>query len=173
MSTQFFRILMFISSYFPLYIFLVILNFEIFLETEWFFWLMIILIVISIVTMTMFLGIFKANRVGKLEECEIVRGEVLSYFVTYVVPLTTEIAEKDVFIVNVLLFVIIGIIYVRNELLHLNPLIILLGYKQYSSGKGIVLTRLNQIELNQLKRNNEDVVYRELAKGVKIISRKK
>jgi hypothetical protein len=121
----------------------------------------------------MFFKNSKPNRVCEVKDFELVREEVLSYFVTYVVPLTMNITENKTLIVNALLFCIIGVIYVRNELIHLNPMLILLGYKQYTMENSIILTRYSRTELRQLQRAGEKISYREIAKGIKVVSKKK
>ncbi|MBN7275521.1 hypothetical protein GNF18_10250 [Ligilactobacillus pobuzihii] len=58
---------------------------------------------------------------------------VVSYVMTYIVPLTTLTVQSKFsnFIGNIILFIIIMILYIRLDLTYLNPVLILCGYKIY------------------------------------------
>lgn len=113
------RTIMFISSYFPLYIMIIILYFskitKAFLEKNIliivFATLMLILIFISVISVTL-LKLGKGNREKGINNLENPDDTVLSYIMTYIIPLITNgDNSKEVYIVNILLFVLIGYIY--------------------------------------------------------------
>lgn len=73
---------------------------------------------------------------------------------TYIVPLLS-INPNDItnLIQNIFLFIIIGIIYVQQNLLFLNPIFSLLNYKFYKNENNeIILSKLNIEELKLQKR---------------------
>ena len=116
------RTIMFISSYFPLYIMIIILYFskitKAFLEKNIliivFATLMLILIFISVISVTL-LKLGKGNREKGINNLENPDDTVLSYIMTYIIPLITNgDNSKEVYIVNILLFVLIGYIIYRD-----------------------------------------------------------
>ena len=154
------RTIMFISSYFPLYIMIIILYFskitKAFLEKNIliivFATLMLILIFISVISVTLLkLGkgnreIGKGNREKGINNLENPDDTVLSYIMTYIIPLITNgDNSKEVYIVNILLFVLIGYIYLRLNLIYLNPLWAMFGYIIYrDANKEIVITNISR-----------------------------
>ena len=113
------RTIMFISSYFPLYIMIIILYFSKitkgFLEKNiliiGFATLTLILIFISVISVTL-LKLGKGTREKGINNLENPDDRVLSYIMTYIIPLITNgDNSKEVYIVNILLFVLIGYIY--------------------------------------------------------------
>ena len=91
------RTIMFISSYFPLYIMIIILYFskitKAFLEKNIliivFATLMLILIFISVISVTL-LKLGKGNREKGINNLENPDDTVLSYIMTYIIPLITN-----------------------------------------------------------------------------------
>ena len=121
------RTIMFISSYFPLYIMIIILYFSKitkgFLEKNIliisFATLTLILIFISVISVTL-LKLGKGTREKGIINLENPDDTVLSYIMTYIIPLITNgDNSKEVYIVNILLFVLIGYIYLRLNLIYL------------------------------------------------------
>ena len=115
------RTIMFISSYFPLYIMITILYFSKitkgFLENNIliisFATLTLILIFISVISVTL-LKLGKGTREKGINNLENPDDTVLSYIMTYIIPLITNgDNSKEVYIVNILLFVLIGYIYFK------------------------------------------------------------
>ena len=146
------RTIMFISSYFPLYIMIIILYFskitKAFLEKNIliivFATLMLILIFISVISVTL-LKLGKGNREKVINNLENPDDTVLSYIMTYIIPLINGNNSKEVYIVNILLFVLIGYIYLRLNLIYLNPLWAMFGYIIYrDANKEIVITNISR-----------------------------
>ena len=147
------RTIMFISSYFPLYIMIIILYFSKitkgFLEKNiliiGFATLTLILIFISVISVTL-LKLGKGTREKGINNLENPDDTVLSYIMTYIIPLITNgDNSKEVYIVNILLFVLIGYIYLRLNLIYLNPLWAMFGYIIYrDANKEIVITNISR-----------------------------
>lgn len=77
-----------------------------------------------------------------------INTEILNYFITYLVPLLSlDVTNQYSIMVNVILFLIIGLVHVRSHLYHLNTLIILLGYNVYTSDEGFIL--ISKIRLDE------------------------
>ena len=135
------RTIMFISSYFPLYIMIIILYFskitKAFLEKNIliivFATLMLILIFISVISVTL-LKLGKGNREKGINNLENPDDTVLSYIMTYIIPLITNgDNSKEVYI------------YLRLNLIYLNPLWAMFGYIIYrDANKEIVITNISR-----------------------------
>lgn len=133
-----FKTIMFISSYFPLFIMILILwNKNIYEgiiqgKVLWilFFVLLMLMISISILSLILFTrgGDNKKICINKVSRPDY----ILSYIMTYIIPLISgsEISI-EIFIVNFLLFILIGYIYIRLNLIYLNPLWAIFGYTIY------------------------------------------
>lgn len=155
------RTIMFISSYFPLYIIIIILYFsklckglmEKNIILKIFTILLVILILVSVVSIIL-LKKGQGTRekvIGNLENPD---DTVLSYIMTYIIPLVTNgDNSNEVYIVNVILFVLIGYIYLRLNLIYLNPLWAIFGYLIYrDSNRGIVITNISREELRHMEK---------------------
>ena len=90
---------------------------------------------------------------------------------TYIVPLLS-INPNDItnLIQNIFLFIIIGIIYVQQNLLFLNPIFSLLKYKFYKNENNeIILSKLNIEELKLQKKEGRKVFIRQIDEKFYII----
>ncbi|GAC43082.1 NADH:ubiquinone oxidoreductase [Paenibacillus popilliae ATCC 14706] len=153
MITVLYRIGLYVSSFFPLYILIVIGNYNYF--TSWLqfwdlikfkdistslFWLIIfILIVISIISL---LCITNRSQNEKHQFTGVSKTEdsLLSYVVTYLIPLLSiEITKVNSLLVNAGLFLLLGFIYVRNNFIYLNPLFLFFGYNIFKTANEEVL----------------------------------
>lgn len=157
------KIKMFVSSYFPLYVILLLLSYDNFTSrtkieelikftdksTSTYLIILILLILASLWTV-IDLKTTKGNEniilkdFGKMEEAMMV------YFMTYVVPLLADdFLTIDTLIINVSLFLLIGFMYIRSNLIYLNPLWLLFGYSIYKSNDNfIIISNLSYDELN-------------------------
>ena len=138
---------LFLSSYFPLWLIflgLIIINpnYEIFTKpysenllavtsASVFF----VILIISIVVTSILLKVVKnTERPIKtiIKNRENLTGEYVLYVVTYIIPFLVNdfLAPERLFGLSVLL-ITIGILYVRANLLHINPLFTMLGYRLY------------------------------------------
>jgi hypothetical protein cdifA_08257 len=155
------RTIMFISSYFPLYIIIIILYFsKLFkglMEKNILIIIFTILLVLLIVFSAVSIILLKkgqAIREKVISNLENPDDTVLSYIMTYIIPLVTNgDNSNEVYIVNVILFVLIGYIYLRLNLIYLNPLWAIFGYLIYrDSNRGIVITNISREELRHIEK---------------------
>lgn len=151
---------MFISSYFPLYIMLLILHYE------------KIKTVFSIITLKkviFLIAIFGGILVSLISTIIILRGSgckplqikeverpddtVISYMMTYIIPiLSTDFQEYGVIAVNFVMFLLIGYLYIRLNLLYLNPLWSLVGYLSFRvNSEVVVITNIKYSELKKVQ----------------------
>ena len=155
------RTIMFISSYFPLYIIIIILYFsklckglmEKNIILKIFTILLVILILVSVVSIIL-LKKGQGTREKVISNLENPDDTVLSYIMTYIIPLVTNgDNSNEVYIVNVILFVLIGYIYLRLNLIYLNPLWAIFGYLIYRDiNRGIVITNISREELRHMEK---------------------
>ncbi|MED4562709.1 hypothetical protein [Bacillus altitudinis] len=166
MITVLFRIGLYISSFFPLYVLLVISNYK---DIPTFkdvseimkfkdlnagmFWIVICaLSLISIISLAI---VMKTKQPEKhtFKDINQTEDHLLNYVVTYLLPLLSiEIHKTESLLVNAGLFALIGFLYVRNSLVYLNPLFLFFGYNLYKADNGkIIITNYNFYELKQLQ----------------------
>lgn len=156
-----YRTIMFISSYFPLYIIIIILYFSKLFKGLMekniilliFTILLMILILVSVVSIIV-LKQGQGTREKVISNLENPDDTVLSYIMTYIIPLVTNgDNSNEVYIVNVILFVLIGYIYLRLNLIYLNPLWAIFGYLIYrDSNREIVITNISREELRHIEK---------------------
>lgn len=162
------KILMFISSYFPLYIMILILNADKFnskykikmlIETGnkqliLFLLLMIFLILVSLYSV-IDLKRTKFNESYEIGEIERPDDTVISYMMTYIIPLlTTDDLTGQIVAINLFLFILIGYMYVRLNLIYLNPLWSMFGYIMYKTNTNmIIITNIPYGKINRLNNN--------------------
>lgn len=156
------RLKMFISSYFPLYIILLILysnklinikeilifkdiKISIFLIT------LIILTLISIFT-CIDLKKTKGNENYKFNSIENTGDTMISYMMTYIVPiLSIDISNGKTLIVNLILYIMVGFMYIKLGLIYLNPLLLIFGYYIYKAENDtIIISNISYGELRGL-----------------------
>ncbi|KSU06642.1 hypothetical protein Li1_1207 [Lactococcus lactis subsp. lactis] len=82
----------------------------------------------------------------------------MGYIVTYIVPLLSmNINSARSLVINLLLFIIIGTFYVKNDQIFMNPIYNLFGYNIFSAESGIYITKISKQKLKLLAKNNEKV----------------
>lgn len=147
------RIVMFISSYFPLYIMIIILYYSKILKgwKEHNSLIVCTVVLIAILVVISFISIFLLKRGRGAKEIDARNLEnpddtVLSYIMTYIIPLITNgDSSKEVYVVNIFLFILIGYIYLRLNLIYLNPLWAMFGYVIYkNANKEIIITNVSR-----------------------------
>lgn len=138
------RWFIYILSYLPLYILLFVKHFQdiktIFIEmkefsTEGWFWIFLFSFsLISIIGIIILITKFTRSGTTKFlkldpQKLQSVRDQEMSYLVTYVVPLSSiqDISEPRNLITNLILFFIIGLMYTKNNMVHLNPFYAIIG----------------------------------------------
>lgn len=166
MLTKFAKWLLFVTSYVPLYLLLILNNLEI---KEWSGWLkpevlgqafceniyfncaMIILSLCSVIVLIGF-GNLKSNS-HITYKSEVIRnnsGDILNYFITYLFPLLSmDIKSANSIIVNCLVFWLIGLLYVKGDMLYLNPMLMFFHYHVVQIGDKVIITRKSMVELQQ------------------------
>nr|DAR70296.1 MAG TPA: hypothetical protein [Caudoviricetes sp.] len=161
--TNLVKIMMFLSSYFPLYIMILIIYFEKYFDIctnptirkSLFLFAVITAIVISIFS---FILLCKSSGDRELTFQKVERPDdtIISYIMTYIIPLLSiDITKNSTIIVNFLLFIVIGYLYIRLNLVYLNPLWAIFGYVSYRIDEDKIL--ITNIPYNNLKRKK--VVY--------------
>lgn len=164
------RTLMFISSYFPLYIFLLIIQYKdyknIFFEPLFsnfeniyktlFIFSMILFILISLFSMFLLSKSHGSNKV-KITKINRANDGVMNYIFTYIIPiLSFSLNDFGISLVNFLLFILVGFLYVKLDLMYLNPLWALQGYIAYEDEN---LYIISDIPINDLKRKENNTLY--------------
>lgn len=176
MLTNTYKTLLFISSFFPLYIILIVkfYNFDKGivenLKGQYIpFFVFIILILVSVLTFLYFY-FCELNSEVSFSGIENKNSEILTYFITYVVPITTlKEDEINSIIVNILLFLVIGVFYVKSNLFYLNILFTLSGYNVYTdSDNKIIISKKSADKLN----NRSHVKTKKVGPNIFIINKK-
>lgn len=155
------KTMLFVSSYFPLYILLTILNWKVidrvFLGKANCYDYVFLGIILggtffSIVVLYMFLKIGEGNYIEYVD-VERPDDKTISYVFTYIVPiLSMNIESIELVIVNILLICLVCGLYSKLELFYINPSLVFMGYKPYSIGGKIIMT---DIPFRVLKRNKK------------------
>lgn len=163
------KTLFYMSSFIPLYLLLIVRNFKFRNESGKFswqtifdqinfsnkiitlFWIgLIVMIILSLFGCVIFFKIYgaKEGRNGSISDAEFVREDTMGYIVTYIIPLLSmDITSLRSLVVNLLLFIIIGTFYVKNDQIFMNPLYNLFGYNIFSAESGIYITKISKQKL--------------------------
>ncbi|WP_418948268.1 hypothetical protein [Phascolarctobacterium faecium] len=156
------RSLMFISSYFPLYIFLLVLQFkaEFFYECISIKNLIFLLLMIAFILISFFSIYFLTNSKGtnqlRVNGVKRANDEVISYVFTYIIPiLSFSLDDSRMLIVNGLLFALIWFLYIKLNLMYLNPLWALWGYVSYEAEGCYIITNMM---VDDIKRMNGKIL---------------
>jgi hypothetical protein len=125
------RLLLFLSSYFPLS-----LIFFVILVQEHRYIAIGILTVGASGLLWMLLYLHKAQSLGaiqvKIAGFQIRDAEAMAYIVTYIIPfLVIPLHGWKEGIALSIFFIVLGILYVNSNMLHINPMLNLLGYHLY------------------------------------------
>jgi len=100
-----------------------------------------------------FISLLKSNESLYLNKNESIKNgsnDILNYFITYLIPiLSMDIQDNISLIINFLIFIIIGLLYIKSDNLHLNPLLILINYEIFSIQDNIILTKMSKNELKK------------------------
>lgn len=160
--------MLFISSYAPLYIALLIQNYSaIWIETSGkvarhtqaifaigkvalkpasltFFTVMLVLIAFSILFVILLVFHKPAAHSIIVSDIEPSRDTIISYIVTYILPLISlDINSAGSVGSNIFMFLLIGVLYVRLDLIYLNPILALFGYVPYFSGNRVIISNID------------------------------
>lgn len=188
------KLILFLSSFLPLYLLLIIQNIQIMSEnrkvlsksqflTQFFhnenksvtiFWITLFsLITLSIIGIIIFNKYF-LNSDGVSERIivrTIEKEDVLGYIITYIVPiLSMDIRSARSLLINFLLFIIIGFFYIKNNQLYLNPVFVIMGYNIYSSEGIVYITKINARKLKEISREKIFVNVKNVAENIYIVN---
>lgn len=99
-------------------------------------------------------------------EFEQVADNVMSYVMTYIVPvISVDFSEPVTLLTNILLFIFIGIVYVKNDLIYLNP-VISVSHNIYINEKDIVISKYSLGELQRFNKEHIRMVGKKLSSNV-------
>lgn len=153
------RIRMFISSYFPLYVILLILYRDKILSIIHFkniITSIFIIILISCCIISIFVCIdlkrTEGNENHVFSEIQKTEDTIISYMMTYIVPiLSIDLNDSNTLIINVILYILIGFMYIKLSLIYLNPLFLMCGYYIYKSeNETVIISNISYIQLRSL-----------------------
>lgn len=162
---------LYISSYIPIFLMIFINDMESigFIQIKntflknWIFWAIItVIILVCIVALWDFIKELKKTKNKntppvKLTDKEIKshESEILNYFVTFLIPiLTLDPTNWPSILSNAILIFLVGIYFVKNNLLSFNILLIILNfniYKDQYSNIYITKASINEIKIKKLK----------------------
>lgn len=158
------KLIMFISSYAPLYIMIFIRYYEYYNDVlENVSYTKIMLLCFLIIAMFVSVGslclLFKSNKCRNVEIKSIERPDdtIISYIMTYIIPLLSVDSDnvesmKATIIINFLLFLVIGYLYIRLNLIYLNPLWAIFGFFSYRfEEEKILITNIPYGRIKKLK----------------------
>lgn len=175
------KIRMFITSYFPLYIILLVLQVkeypivfkvnEVYIPSTIFAVILIGFVLISIAT-TFNVFTTRSNETYKYLSIDRTGDAIISYMMTYIIPLLSEsFLTYNGFVINMSLFALIGIMYVKLDLVYFNPMWVILGYAVYSTEAGNLI--VSNIPYSVLKQNSGNSLKSSyLVKGIYLIQRR-
>lgn len=131
MPSVFIRILLFLSSYFPLFLIFTIQNYKKFGNKA------LVPVVIG-TTSLIGISIFMRWVRGSADRREVVvsvqrkDSEVMSYIVTYIIPfIGIDLSSFANLFSLLLFFIMLMIIYINTNLIHINPMLNMVGYHVY------------------------------------------
>jgi len=183
---RYWKYLLFYSSYLPLYVLLLIRVFEIpdFKENQGFLnsvfqtlsssqiIILFGMIIFSIIIIKVILSKETNRNITLPSSKEFSNSEetIISYLVTYIFPLMAlDLSDFREVIINVLFYVMLSFIYVRYDLVFLNPLLSFLGYRVYrDESNNKIISKLTINELKDFQRSQRDIGLRKLADDVYI-----
>jgi len=147
------KILLFLSSYIPLFVVLLLLH-----HTNKVF--VIVMVVIIAVTLGILLFLFKASEKkgdypDKITEFENINDIGLEYIITYIFPfLFINFSDLSVLLALLVIFWVIGYIYINSDLIYMNPMLNLFGYNIYKGHTGLGdITIISKRDVEEIRKN--------------------
>lgn len=176
---------LFISSYFPLYIFIGIIKYESLLSaffgeknflSQVLFFILLVLVIISILVAIVikWRNINSNQRI--ITHVERDSNSIISYIFTYIIPIMSAFNDTSIsnsFLwVNLLLFLMVWYLYIKLSVLYLNPLLAAIGYIPYRINDGIILTDITYNELLEFKQLGIGIQGESIVSGIFLAKRK-
>ncbi len=133
--TLFAKLILFLTSYIPLGMIFIIIDFnkfsKPFFHNPFFSFSLMIFIALLIIFLIIFLKYFK-KKSSQIEIFQVINvnnmdGEILAYIFTYILPFLGFPSEK-IIPIAIFLLIIIGILYIKSEMIGINPILSLIGY---------------------------------------------
>ena len=131
MLKNYIKWLLFLSSYVPLYLILLLFVWD---SNRLIFYFLIGLTAITIIALLIVLKALNSfeKTFVKLKKVDPKNSEFISYIFTYILPfLSSNFSDVKYIIAMAGIFLLIGFMYVRSNLIYTNPLLNLLGYDLY------------------------------------------
>jgi len=128
MPNAFTRVVLFFSSYAPLFLILAIRSW---VENWWLAMSLAAVAAVSVVILWLFVRKARTLAAHKLAITSVISrdGDAMSYIVTYLLPFLAVDFTKPSDIISLgIVFGVIGLLYVNSNLIHTNPLLNLVGY---------------------------------------------
>lgn len=154
--------MIFLTSYIPLFILIIIKDFKdltinslkiTFQGNKLF---ILALLILSTISSLITIILFKAEKCKSLEIKEIEKADesILEYFITYLIPLLEiELGNEVSILINIIIFIIIGVYQVKGNKLYLNIILIFLGYSIYRCNSRYIL--ISKKSIDDIKMNNK------------------
>lgn len=156
------RILLFLTSYFPLFVIIMIRHHQ---QVEVFY---VLVPTIILTTAAMFKVFSSLNKTGgqyidSQARFENTGKHTLQYFLTYVIPfVVTEITKWEELATYGIIFFVIGALYIKSDLIYLNPTLLLLRYNIYK----VITKEKEMVIITKHSNNNIINPIVEIASGV-------
>ncbi|MEC0242786.1 hypothetical protein P4H66_23525 [Paenibacillus dokdonensis] len=167
MISVFYRVGLYVSSFFPLYILLVVNNYTSLSSWEKIkkilafenatgsaFWFMLLgLMMFSIMSLSIITNVSLSEK-HEFDGISKTEDNLLDYVVTYLVPLLSiDITKLNSLLVNAGLFLLLGFIYVKNNFVYLNPLFLFFGYNIFKTSKEeIIISNFDIYDLKNMEK---------------------
>lgn len=145
---------MFLSSYAPLFVILAVKNY-----TDNYF-VAAMVAVISISFLFLFLVLRKASKMSgefrEIKDMEDNSDKFVEYIIAYIIPFLGFSFDNIPDIISLaILFVIIGILYIRSDLIYMNPILNFLGYHLFkansSDGEFMIISKKDSQTTRKMK----------------------
>lgn len=153
--TRFAKIMLFLSSYFPLFAALAIRNIPHDGYYNW--WPTIIFSTITVAALiitSIFLAIARSFATVPLtvNSCKSNQGQVISYLFTYILPFLNVTYESIPDIAAIILvYLVFAVLYINSNMIYINPFLSVIGFRIYEvvddqDVKHVLISRRSNIE---------------------------
>lgn len=118
--------------------------------------LWIILAALAVIScLVLFIFLMSAHETKeKLKDINNINMDLLNYFITYLIPLLTlDLSNFYSIVINIILFIIIGIFHIKSGIVHYNIMLVLLGYNVFVGNEEKVY--LSKKSIDEIKNNSE------------------
>ncbi|MBU1598430.1 MAG: hypothetical protein KKE98_08365 [Nanoarchaeota archaeon] len=130
MIKEYVKIFLFLSSYAPLFLILGIKNY---------FSIPLVIIMIALILISLLFLVYVTKKASKMSgdyksivDAKDKSHQYLEYIIAYIIPFLgfnpNNVADM---IALIIVFIIIGILYIRSDLIYMNPVLNFLGYKMF------------------------------------------